>query len=101
LAIEWARKSRKGWKRVTPQDSAAGTGDAGGAGLEKLAHIVVIVLENWSYDSLYGDFPGAEGLAKAQDASPQIDATGTPYQTLPQTETHLPQTLPNAPFALR
>lgn len=78
----------------------AGPVDGGGAGLARLAHVVVIVLENWSYDSLYGDFPGAEGLPQAQNASPQIDATGAPYQALPQTETHLPQTLPNAPFAL-
>ena len=69
-------------------------------GLARLNHIVVIVLENWSFDSLYGQMPGADGLAAAASAPPQVDATGTPYATLPQTETHLPQTLPNAPFAL-
>ena len=74
--------------------------DTSSAGLERLNHIVVIVLENWSYDSLYGEFLGAEGLVNAKDAPPQIDATGAPYPTLPQTETHLPQTLANAPFAL-
>jgi acid phosphatase len=71
-----------------------------GVGLAKLNHIVVIVLENWSFDSLYAEFPGAEGLSGGLKAPPQIDATGAPYATLPQTETHLPQTLPNAPFAL-
>ena len=70
------------------------------AGLANLNHIVVIVLENWSFDSLYAEFPGATGLAQAQAAAPQVDATGTPYATLPQTESHLPQTLPNGPFAL-
>ena len=70
------------------------------AGLERLNHIVVIVLENWSFDSLYGQFSGSDGLAKAQSAPPQLDATGVAYQTLPQTESHLPQTLPNGPFAL-
>jgi acid phosphatase len=84
--------------RSSPPPTVA---DAGGApGLARLNHIVVVVLENWSFDSLYGQFAGAEGLANAGIAAPQIDATGTPYSTLPQTETHLPQTLPNGPFAL-
>ena len=39
---------------------------AKGAGLERLNHIVVVVLENWSFDSLYGQFPGASGLAQAE-----------------------------------
>jgi acid phosphatase len=69
-------------------------------GLARLNHIVVIVLENWSFDSLYGEMPGASGLAAAASAPPQVDATGTAYAQLPQTETHLPQTLPNGPFAL-
>src|SRR5436309_12983747 len=29
-------------------------------GLNKLNHIVVIVQENWSFDSLYSEFPGAK-----------------------------------------
>jgi phospholipase C len=75
--------------------------DGGGAsGLARLSHIVVVVLENWSFDSLYGQFAGADGLANAGAAATQVDATGTPYPALPQTETHLPQTLPNGPFAL-
>jgi len=69
-------------------------------GLARINHIVVIALENWSFDSLYAEFTGAEGLAGATAAPPQIDATGTPYATLPQTESHLPATLPNAPFPL-
>src|SRR4051812_18786951 len=31
-------------------------------GLSKLNHVVVILQENWSFDSLYGEFPGANGL---------------------------------------
>jgi len=73
---------------------------ANGGGLERLNHIVVVVLENWSFDSLYGQFPGASGLTQAQSAPPQLDVTGVPFQTLPQTESHLPQTLSNGPFAL-
>jgi phospholipase C len=66
----------------------------------KVGHLVVIVLENWSLDSLYGEFPGAEGLSSPSAAIPQVDATGAPYTTLPQEEPYLPSTLPNAPFAL-
>ena len=36
------------------------------AGLkESVGHIVVIYQENWSFDSLYGRFPGANGIANA------------------------------------
>ena len=79
------------------------SGDAGTAsttGLKKVNHVVVIVLENWTFDSLYAELPGVEGLTAALKAPAQVDATGAPYATLPQTETHLPQTLPNALFPL-
>ena len=36
------------------------------AGLAKIRHIVVIYEENWSFDSLYGHFPGANGIANAK-----------------------------------
>lgn len=32
-------------------------------------HIVVIYQENWSFDSLYGHFPGADGIENASQAS--------------------------------
>jgi acid phosphatase len=69
-------------------------------GLERLQHVVVIYLENHSFDNLYGEFPGANGLANAHRAPLQIDlATGLPYVTLPSiaSEPFL-ATLPNAPF---
>jgi len=37
--------------------------------LRHVKHIVVIYQENWSFDSLYGLFPGANGLAQASPAS--------------------------------
>jgi len=62
---------------------------------------VVIILENWSYDSLYAQFDGGDGLANAMQAPPQTDVDGAVYSTLPQTEGHLsPAVLPNAPFDL-
>ena len=37
--------------------------------LEEIQHIVVIYQDGWSFDALYGDFPGADGLAQASVAS--------------------------------
>jgi acid phosphatase len=53
------------------------------AGFNRINHIVVIYQENWSFDSLYGRFPGANGIANASKA-PQLDKSGQPYLTLPQ-----------------
>jgi phospholipase C len=53
-------------------------------GLEKINHVVVIYQENWSFDGLYGKFPGANGIANAGAAARQVDKTGKPYATLPQ-----------------
>lgn len=50
--------------------------------LDKISHIVVVFLENRSFDNLFGEFPGADGVANAKDAT-QKDAGGAPYATLP------------------
>src|SRR6478735_1688163 len=52
--------------------------------IEKIKHVIVIYQENWSFDSLYGLFPGANGLANAGAAANQVDKNGIPYETLPQ-----------------
>jgi len=39
------------------------------ARLKSIKHIIVIYQENWSFDSLYGKFPGANGIAQASAAS--------------------------------
>src|SRR5258708_12110271 len=39
------------------------------AALHSIRHIVVIYQENWTFDSLYGLFPGANVLATASPAS--------------------------------
>jgi phospholipase C len=50
-----------------------------------IKNVVVIYQENWSFDSLYGSFPGANGIANAASAIPQIDkVTGAPITTEPQ-----------------
>jgi len=94
-------KSSLPYSNTGSNASPTATADGGSApGLARLSHIVVVVLENWSFDSLYGQFAGADGLANAGGAATQVDATGTPYPALPQTETHLPQTLPKSPHEL-
>jgi phospholipase C len=51
-------------------------------GLSKIKHIVVIYQENWSFDSLYGLFPGANGLANGFGTVIQRDRTASPpYST--------------------
>jgi len=50
----------------------------------KVNHIVVIYQENWSFDALYGHFPGANGIAKASPASlRQVDKSGKPLSVAP------------------
>jgi phospholipase C len=102
--------------------SSSGTGGSGtggtttttssATGLNKLNHIVVIYLENHSFDNLYGQFAGANGIANAtSDAGTahtyiQVDQTGAPYASLPQDLPYkgqppfLPANQPNFPFSL-
>src|SRR5205085_3356204 len=47
-------------------------------------HVIVIYQENWSFDSLYGKFPGANGIANAGDTATQVDKNNQPMATLPQ-----------------
>ena len=77
-------------------------------GLEKINHIVVIYQENWGFDSLYGAFPGTNGLDQAGPTTPQVDKDGVPYTSLPQPlntlfsppvpDPRFPADLPVAPF---
>ena len=84
------------------------TGRTEQGGLDRVEHIVVIYLENRSFDNLFGLFPGANGLADAKNAPPQVDEFGRPYKTLPPimdnthkpaiTDKRFPVDLPNSPF---
>jgi phospholipase C len=51
--------------------------------LQQIDHFVVIYQENWSFDALYGNFPGANGISNASPTSlSQIDRlTGNPYSS--------------------
>lgn len=77
-------------------------------GLNRIKHVIVVYQENWSFDSLYGDFPGANGIDNAGNAVKQVDKLGNLYAVLPQpidTTKHppipdprFPANLPVAPF---
>src|SRR5690349_18535432 len=58
------------------------------ADLSRLKHIVVIYMENHSFDNLYGEFPGANGLSSAGDHAKQVDRSGKPYRVLPRQPGH-------------
>lgn len=78
--------------------------------LSSIEHIVVIYLENRSFDSLFGLFPNANGLTNAQTAPPQIDEYGRPYTVLPEVmdtghkparvDNRFPSHLANQPFPI-
>jgi len=69
-------------------------------GLHRLKHLVVLYLENHSFDNLYGEFPGADGLDWAHNYT-QVDLTGVPFATLPTPPGGaFPSNLPNQPFSI-
>ena len=81
---------------------------AADSGITKINHVVVIYQENRSFDSLYGSFPGANGVANAGAAATQVDKAGTPYTALPAPvdgrlkpagpDPRFPANLANGPF---
>jgi len=97
---------------------AVGTTRSHATELGDINHIVVVPLENWSFDSLYGHFPGADGVTGAN--ATQVDKNGVAYPALPQPldsnnepkvapgaptppappDARFPASLPNAPFDL-
>jgi acid phosphatase len=78
------------------------------AGMEKIEHVIVLFMENRSFDNLLGLFPTAEGLLAAGQIPPQVDKDGKPYATLPRPintnvkppvpDDRFPADLPNRPF---
>jgi acid phosphatase len=83
--------------------------------LGKINHVVVIYMENRSFDNVYGTFPGADGIANSKNADgtqkfPQLDASGKPYDVLPPVldsnrspkvkDARFKEGLPNGPFLI-
>ena len=72
-----------------------------GATINSVNHVVVIYMENHSFDNLYGSFEGANGLSNATPANTtQVDAQGVPYVHLPAIPAPpaFPTDLPNTYF---
>src|SRR5262245_23310030 len=79
-----------------------------GSAVDRLNHLVVLYMENRSFDSLFGKFPRANGLANAGAARRQVQLDGTPYTSLPQAgdytrdppayDPRFPTSLPVLPF---
>jgi acid phosphatase len=75
-----------------------------------IKHVIVIYQENWSFDGLYGSFPGANGIANAGVAVQQVDKNGTLLQQLPRpldtskkpaaSDLRFPEHMPVAPYDL-
>jgi phospholipase C len=68
-------------------------------------HIVVLFLENRSFDHLFGTYPGADGVSAYHGR--QADKNGQTYATLPhplgrdgKPDPRFPADLPNAPFPM-
>ncbi|MFL5800669.1 MAG: alkaline phosphatase family protein [Roseiflexaceae bacterium] len=95
---------------ATAAPAAPTAASAAASGLNKINHVVVILQENWSFDSLYGEFPGANGVASAGDTLRQTDKNNQPYTTLPQpkdtnkkptvADGRFPANLPVQPFEI-
>ncbi|MEA3111180.1 MAG: hypothetical protein QOG58_979, partial [Caballeronia sp.] len=63
---------------------ACGGNDDNHTDLNSVKNIVVIYAENRSFDNLYGNFPGANGLQNVTATSAQqLDRDGSVLATLP------------------
>jgi phospholipase C len=96
-------------ERLQPSAGASATP----APLGQINHFVVIYQENWSFDGLYGSFPGANGLSNGVDANgdllpqyQQVDRSGNPLSTVDPSypgqisDPNIPNGLPAKPFDL-
>src|SRR5262245_11314003 len=60
--------------------------------LNEIKYIIIIYQENWSFDSLYGRFPGADGYANCFATVPQLDGRADPPYSALICETPSPLT---------
>ncbi len=108
--------SSSGSAKSTAANGATTTAALAAGSLSKINHWVVLYEENWSFDSLYAGFPGADTAQKPSSPfAPQVDKAGTVYATLPPVidtskrpapgesptvDPRFPSTLANKPFDL-
>jgi phospholipase C len=70
-------------------------------GIRQINHIVVVYMENHSFDNLYGEFKGVNGIQNARKGNfVQVDEGGKPYTYLPEIPRNnaFPTNLPNKLF---
>ncbi len=70
-------------------------------GIQQINHLVVIYMENHSFDNLYGEFKEANGISAAKKGNfVQVDEEGNAYNYLPEIPRNnsFPTNLPNALF---
>lgn len=70
-------------------------------GIGHIKHLVVIYMENHSFDNLYGEFPGANGIQGIKPGNyVQVNENGEPYTYLPEIarNSSFPTNLPNQLF---
>lgn len=53
-----------------------GTGTGGGTGKASVSHLIIILMQNHSFDNLFGSYPGANGLDSSLPSYHQIDKSG-------------------------
>ena len=64
---------------------ACGSSDGNHADLSSVKNVVVIYAENRSFDNLYGNFPGANGMQNVNAGNArQLDRDGSVLATLPR-----------------
>ena len=75
--------------------------------LRRIKHVIIIYQENWSFDGLYGKFPGADGLAHVGSPFSQVDKAGRALRVLPpaigadgKPDSRFPEQLRVEPFDL-
>src|SRR3954470_9532286 len=81
---------------------APATARAKASPLDGIRHFVVIYEENHSFDNLYGEWPGVDGIdrAKARHIL-QVDQAGNGYSCLPQVDVNLAAAPPDCTDASR
>lgn len=70
-------------------------------GIHQIKHLVVVYMENRSFDNLYAEFKGANGIKNAKKGNfIQVDEKGIPYKYLPEIPRNnsFPTNLPNKLF---
>jgi phospholipase C len=94
------------WLSIVLAGASQTLGSSAANELINLNHIIIIFQENWSFDSLYPSFPGADGLANAAKTIPQVDKTGQAVTVVPQPlmggvpDARFPSSLPVGPYDL-